>query len=451
MSRYPHAVWDQVDATGLDHPITPDLFVLHIAVTDSADIYGPQLGPGGTVAHLYVDYDGNTRQHVDTGMRSYACGALNNRAIAQETAGYGDKPLTPKQVEATALNFACAVVYDRVPNRIATVDNVTGLGWHRLGVTGNFGKYDPEDMTTWSTAQTGVSMSRAFGKTCPGDPVIRQIPEIYEKAQTHIKGETMMCSPVAGYVSQEFKGATVHAGIDIATGGKASPVYAMFDGTIRNIVRGRKRGQSARIGTVVAPGRSGDGARVYNPDGAAQVYIHVGVLRSLKNGDRVKRGQLIGHVNLSGITTGHHLHLEMWDKRGNPINPRIAFNARGMTPGEKPAASAATAGTPYYARQIDGVRGAYQIKAEQQFLADRDHYDRVIDGKDGYYTQLAWQKYLAPRWYKRAIDGKAGKYTVMALQEWLKASGHYDRVIDGVPGRYTNMAVQKMLASNYRK
>jgi len=148
----------------------------------------------------------------------------------------------------------------------------------------------------------------------------------------------MMVSPVKGYLSSGYgtRNGVKHAGVDIATGGVAAPVYAAFGGTLSNIVRGRKRYQPASQGPVVAPGRSGDGGQVRNPDGERQVYIHVRFLEKWKNGDRVEAGDLLGYVNLSGNTSGYHLHFECWNKNGVTRNPLIDFRAFGLAVGETP-------------------------------------------------------------------------------------------------------------------
>ena len=151
-----------------------------------------------------------------------------------------------------------------------------------------------------------------------------------------------MSSPIqAVRVSSEFgrRSGTLHAGIDLATGGKVMPVYAAYAGKLSHIVRGRKRWQSASVGPVVAPGRSGNGCRVNNPDGETQAYIHVTLDSKWRNGMKVKKGERLGVIDLSGNTTGYHLHFETWNRNGTVRNPRIDFNFHGVKPGEKPQAS----------------------------------------------------------------------------------------------------------------
>src|SRR5699024_7079261 len=73
-------------------------------------------------------------------------------------------------------------------NRIATWNNTSGLAWHRLGCKGNFGAFSKSDRTTWSGSQTGQRWTTVYGKTCPTDNFIHQIPEIYRRAQRYIGG-----------------------------------------------------------------------------------------------------------------------------------------------------------------------------------------------------------------------------------------------------------------------
>lgn len=191
-------VWDPVTGRSKAR-IRPRLMTIHTAVTNSQDIYGPGLGPGRTHAHFYNPKSGTLRQHQEINRKAFADGGGNGYCVSVEhwdgypkgAPGYWKNgsdvpPLTDSQIENDARLFAHLVTHFDLPNRIATPDNLTGLGWHRLGISGNFGAYDPDDRKTWSRAQSGANFSKARGKVCPGDRRIDQIQEIYDRAQEYL-------------------------------------------------------------------------------------------------------------------------------------------------------------------------------------------------------------------------------------------------------------------------
>lgn len=203
------AVMDFVSGRSMQR-ITPVRVTLHTAVTSSQDTYGPGLGPGRTHAHFYNPKTGKPRLHQELNKKAWADLDGNTSSISVEhwdgypgsAPGYwkhnGDvPPFTAAQIENAALIFAYAVEYFGVPNRIATPKDTSGLAWHRLGVTGNFGKFDRNDRKTWSAAQTGERWSLARGKLCPGDRRIDQIPQIFARAQELLKtsGPTIIPAP----------------------------------------------------------------------------------------------------------------------------------------------------------------------------------------------------------------------------------------------------------------
>ncbi|NNN07116.1 MAG: M23 family metallopeptidase [Elusimicrobia bacterium] len=90
-------------------------------------------------------------------------------------------------------------------------------------------------------------------------------------------------------------------------------------------------------GTPVYPARSGrvtmagwhEGygmlIEIRHPNGESTRYGHLSKIY-VKMGDRVERGRtLIGRVGSTGISTGPHLHFEVRDKHGNPVNPKTAI------------------------------------------------------------------------------------------------------------------------------
>ena len=474
-----------------DINIKPTMMTIHTAVSSSQALYDNGFGPGGTHSHFYNPETGRLKQYQEITKKSFADLDGNDFCVSVEhwdgypnnAPGFWENgsdvpPLTESQIENDAILFAHLVINYDVPNRIATPDNLTGLGWHRLGIRGNFPEYNPKDMKTWTGKQSGVSFSRSFGKVCPGDRRIDQVEEIFDLAQNYINGKVpeekqqetprlkenpkvaTMSNPAIGRVSSEYGWrprisasipAMLHAGIDIANK-TGTPVYAAFAGTVE------------RSGWNVVAGRSGIGVLVRNPDGERQYYGHLS--RShVKVGQRVKMGQSIGEMGATGNVTGPHLHFEVWDNRKNPMNPRIAFRHHGLTPGQHPPAKAPkkTSDKPkktkpskssdkrvlrsYYHRALDGNPGYYTYKALQEFLRDRGLYDRAVDGRIGYYTWLGLQKYLTvDNFYTRVVDGEPGYYTWLAVQKWLKKAGRYHRVVDGKPGHYTYKALQEFLS-----
>ncbi|MCR4737781.1 MAG: M23 family metallopeptidase [Bacteroidales bacterium] len=106
-----------------------------------------------------------------------------------------------------------------------------------------------------------------------------------------------------------------HTGVDI-TAPKGTPVYATADGT----VSGENPGSGYGIAVLINHGYS-----------YQTLYAHLSK-KAVKPGQKVKRGQLIGYVGSTGMSSGSHLHYEVI-KNGTPVNPVYYFNA-DITPEE---------------------------------------------------------------------------------------------------------------------
>lgn len=234
---------------------------------------------------------------------------------------------------------------------------------------------------------------------------------------------TGMVSPVKGYATSEYGWRTLngrrvfHGGLDIGTGGVSAPVYAMYDGVIEDIVRDRRPGQPATSGRVIAPGRSGNAPRVRNPDGEQQIYGHVLTSPGWRVGDKVKAGQLLGYTDLSGNTSGHHCHLEVWNANGSTRNPRIDFRAFGVTVGAAP-------------KGISAPREPYPraVMHERNTLAEIFDAFRVL---------LLALDYRTPS----GVNSAAG-----LMQVWLQDGGYYTGAIDGDFGPMSKAALQRRLS-----
>lgn len=99
----------------------------------------------------------------------------------------------------------------------------------------------------------------------------------------------------------------LHEGVDIAAPAGA-PVHVATDGIIM------KSGVSGTYGRFV---------EVAHKDGFRTLYAHLGRDAGLKRGTYVKRGTTVAYVGNSGRSTGSHLHFELRNKAGKPLNPAL--------------------------------------------------------------------------------------------------------------------------------
>jgi murein DD-endopeptidase MepM/ murein hydrolase activator NlpD len=107
----------------------------------------------------------------------------------------------------------------------------------------------------------------------------------------------MRLHPILGYYR-------MHKGIDIACP-YGSPVYAVVDGTVN--WAGHKGGYGNFIG-------------IQGPGGVGTGYGHLSRI-AVRSGERVQRGDLVGYSGNSGLSTGPHLHFEVY-RGGSAVNPR---------------------------------------------------------------------------------------------------------------------------------
>lgn len=94
-----------------------------------------------------------------------------------------------------------------------------------------------------------------------------------------------------------------HKGIDI-TGWVGSPIYAPQDGIVTSA------GWNGSFGLVL---------EVRHSLGWSTLYAHLSTI-PVRVGQSVKKGQIIGYVGMTGLTTGPHLHYEI-HLNGTPVDP----------------------------------------------------------------------------------------------------------------------------------
>lgn len=90
---------------------------------------------------------------------------------------------------------------------------------------------------------------------------------------------------------------------------------------------------AAAPGRVTFVGHLPDGAMVVviaHDDGLVSLSAHLDDAFApppVRAGDRVERGQVVGYVGLTGMTTGPHLHFSVHDANG-PVDPAVILAAR---------------------------------------------------------------------------------------------------------------------------
>ena len=109
-------------------------------------------------------------------------------------------------------------------------------------------------------------------------------------------GFGMRRHPILGY-------ARMHSGIDFAAG-YGAPIYATADGVVRY---------------AGWHGGHGNYVRLAHPGGIGTGYGHMSRI-AVSYGAAVRRGQVIGYVGSTGLSTGAHLHYEMY-RGGRAVNP----------------------------------------------------------------------------------------------------------------------------------
>ncbi|KPP90624.1 M23 family metallopeptidase [Erythrobacter sp. HL-111] len=115
--------------------------------------------------------------------------------------------------------------------------------------------------------------------------------------------------PILGY-------RRMHAGLDFRAR-HGTPIAAVTDG---------------RVTSAGRAGGCGIAVRIDHGEGLSTRYCHMSRM-AVSRGQRVERGQIIGYVGSTGLSTGPHLHYEMY-RGGRSINPEsVAFVSRAQLSG----------------------------------------------------------------------------------------------------------------------
>ncbi len=130
------------------------------------------------------------------------------------------------------------------------------------------------------------------------------------------KDLTRMASGYGWRIHPIYKTQKLHTGMDF-TAPVGTEIYATGNGIIEKIeFDGRGYGNNILIN---------------HGYGYETLYGHMSKM-SVRPGQKISRGDLIGYVGNSGSSTGPHLHYEV-RKNGNPVNP-VNFYYNDLTPEE---------------------------------------------------------------------------------------------------------------------
>ena len=165
------------------------------------------------------------------------------------------------------------------------------------------------------TASRVAAVGGPFEAAGKADPTFKQLFTNWKKLDTLQDGAIAVPSdkPVKtaaftsgyGVRSDPFQGrSAMHAGIDLA-GTIGTPIYATADGVVTN--------------AAFNSGGYGNLIKVDHGRGIETRYGHLAQML-VRDGQQVKRGQLIGRMGSTGRSTGNHLHYEVRID-GRAVNP----------------------------------------------------------------------------------------------------------------------------------
>ena len=150
-----------------------------------------------------------------------------------------------------------------------------------------------------------------------GNPRLRMIPWTIDGQKTWYEASgvgqqrSTMAWPTNGRLSSGFgmrvhpilRYRRMHWGVDIAAP-HGSPIYAAMDGTVQ------------MAGWHGGGGRT---VKLSHGNGLGTGYLHMSRI-AVSQGQQVRRGQIIGYVGSTGLSTGPHLHYEVY-RNGSAVNP----------------------------------------------------------------------------------------------------------------------------------
>ncbi|OLC04897.1 MAG: hypothetical protein AUH78_26880 [Gemmatimonadetes bacterium 13_1_40CM_4_69_8] len=194
----------------------------------------------------------------------------------------------------------------------------TDAGVQRAGIGGPVGSWSERD----SLAALGSKGDQALAARVDVDALsrratilVRSINEAYDSLSRHRErlAATPSIMPTAGWISSAFAAERVHPILHLARPHEGIDVTAKMGAEI----------EAAAAGVVTdVKWEEGYGNLLTVDHGYGLVtrYAHCSKILVVR-GQRVKRGQKIALVGSTGLSTGPHLHYEVW-VNGHPVDPK---------------------------------------------------------------------------------------------------------------------------------
>ena len=191
----------------------------------------------------------------------------------------------------------------------------SGMDGEGLGGVGGPSPFVPSELDSSSLKKHFKSLER---RSISLTANLRQLQELYN-TRTILLASTPAIMPVQGYPSgnfgyrkDPFSGERdFHPGIDISAP-RGNKVTATADGLVS--FAGRKVGYGKLV-------------KIEHKFGISTRYGHLGSV-SVKSGQQIRKGDIIGYVGSTGRATGPHLHYEVRLNR-QPLNPLRFFRDSG--------------------------------------------------------------------------------------------------------------------------
>jgi murein DD-endopeptidase MepM/ murein hydrolase activator NlpD len=146
----------------------------------------------------------------------------------------------------------------------------------------------------------------------------------------------------------------LHEGVDIAAPAGA-PVHVATDGVVV------RSGVSSSYGRFV---------EVAHKDGFHTFYAHLGRDAGLKRGTFVRRGTTVAYVGNSGRSTGSHLHFELRNKAGRPLNPALFMGKTFAEKSDLPLKAAAKVGRKVRLAQVSRIPDSMKARMAAKAAAE---------------------------------------------------------------------------------